>query len=399
MLEYNSSFELEEIEKDIINNNYNIHDKNIIIIFLKKELDKLKSLDLEFDKNIEKNNNILKNINLQEKNNNFYNIEKINTNIKVLNRKLKYFEKEQEKNIILKREFISYLKEEIDDKLKLIKNINYNTQILENKKIKLSKNVKITTLNLKKKKNLDELKKIDILYKEEKDNFLQKKINKLELNKDKKKQILYEFQNKTKESNLMIEKNKSLKIHEINLIKLSLTKIKDTYINKCIQINNDEKNLKIEVAKKILDYNLKQREKEDNIKKKINNTNNNILLINENENNLNNEILEYQKNIKIKENNIKGYELKILNLKNFKNNILSLKLKKKKEEEKYNNINIFYKNKIKNILNFLKEKGIKVKKNKIYINKKKNENEERIKNILNLINNLKLNRDGEIKSI
>lgn len=152
MLEYNSSFELEEIEKDIINNNYNIHDKNIIIIFLKKELDKLKSLDLEFDKNIEKNNNILKNINLQEKNNNFYNIEKINTNIKVLNRKLKYFEKEQEKNIILKREFISYLKEEIDDKLKLIKNINYNTQILENKKIKLSKNVKITTLNLKKKK-------------------------------------------------------------------------------------------------------------------------------------------------------------------------------------------------------------------------------------------------------
>ena len=268
MLEYNSSFELEEIEKDIINNNYNIHDKNIIIIFLKKELDKLKSLDLEFDKNIEKNNNILKNINLQEKNNNFYNIEKINTNIKVLNRKLKYFEKEQEKNIILKREFISYLKEEIDDKLKLIKNINYNTQILENKKIKLSKNVKITTLNLKKKKNLDELKKIDILYKEEKDNFLQKKINKLELNKDKKKQILYEFQNKTKESNLMIEKNKSLKIHEINLIKLSLTKIKDTYINKCIQINNDEKNLKIEVAKKILDYNLKQREKEDNIKKK-----------------------------------------------------------------------------------------------------------------------------------
>ena len=60
-------------------------------------------------------------------------------------------------------------------------------------------------------------------------------------------------------------------------------------------------------------------------------------------------------------------------------------------EEKYVNIDIFYKNKIKNNLNILKEKRIHVKKNKIYINKKKLENDERIKSILNLINNFKLN--------
>ena len=152
MLKYDFSFDLEKTRNDIINNKYSFQEKQGLINFLKKELILLNSLDLEFEKNIEKTNNILKNINLQEKYNKFCNIEQIKAQINFLNSKIKYFEGEQDKNIILNQELSLYLRKEIDDKLKFIKKINYNEKILENKNIKLSKNLKITTLNLKKKK-------------------------------------------------------------------------------------------------------------------------------------------------------------------------------------------------------------------------------------------------------
>lgn len=388
------SFDLKKLKKENINK-YNIQDKNILTNYLEKELTLLINLDLEFNEDIEKFNNILKNIDLQEKNNTkFFNIEKINSNIKLFNCRLKKFEEEQDKNEIIKKELSKCLKKEINEKLKFMENIKNNSDILENKKIKLSNNLKITELNLKKKKILDYLKKIDEIYKEEKDKYLKEKIVIFESFKEKKKILLYEFQNKSKEGELMIEKNKNLNIHEINLIKLSLTKIKEDYDTKTLQIDKDQKNFKIEIAKKILYFNSEKQKKKDNTKKEISNINNKILLIKEDKNNLNNDILECKKYVKEREDNIKNYELKILNLKNYENDILTLKKKKIKEEEKYNNIDIFYKNKISHNLNTLKEKKIKVKKNKNYINKKKKENEERKKSILNLINNLKSNGNG-----
>ncbi len=219
----------------------------------------------------------------------------------------------------------------------------------------------------------------------------------MELNNNEIKNLFSEYQNQIKEANLIIDTNENLTSQENELIKLSLNKIKETYNTKYIKIKNNINIIKIEGRKGLLDFKLKYNEEEDTNYKEITKLNDKILRIKDNNTNLNNEIFESKKNIKINEENIKNYEIKILKLKNFKTEIITLKLKKKKEEEKYDNIDIFFKNKIKKNLNNLNERKIKVEKKNIYINKKKIKINERIKSILNLINNFKLN--GKIKYI
>merc|ERR1711935_1307254 len=123
-----------------------INEKNEIIKFLRKDLELLNSLDLDLNQEIEKNN-ILININLHKKKK-LIDLEdivlaEIKDKINFFTEKIKLYEEDQNKIKILNDEFNLCLKEEIEQRIKIIKKINYNKSILENKKIKLSKNYRL----------------------------------------------------------------------------------------------------------------------------------------------------------------------------------------------------------------------------------------------------------------